>query len=50
MLDFRRPTAFCLGYRLSNHKMTRYAENVWGAWPPGPPYSYAFITDCQTVA
>jgi len=32
----QRATAFCLGYRLSKHKMTRYARN-FGAWPPWTP-------------
>jgi len=26
--DFRRVTVFCLGYRPSKHKMTRYAKNL----------------------
>ena len=32
---FRRTTIFCLGKRLSKHKMTRYANNL-GAWPLWP--------------
>jgi len=36
MFDFKQATVFSLGYRLSKHKMTRYAKN-WVAWLPGPP-------------
>ena len=35
MFDFRRAAGFCLGYRFSKHKMTRFAKN-WVACPPGP--------------
>jgi len=31
---FKRATVFCLGHRLTKHKTTRYAGNLWGAWPP----------------
>jgi len=31
--DFRRTTVFCLGCRLSKHKMTRYSKNVEGMAP-----------------
>jgi len=37
MFDFRRATLFRLGYRLSKHKMTRYANNFGGSmahWVP----------------
>jgi len=30
MFGFRRATVFCLGYRLSNHKMSRYAKYLRG--------------------
>ena len=33
MFDFTRATVFCLGYRLSKHKMTRYAKNLGGHGP-----------------
>jgi len=33
VFDFRWATVFCLGYRLSKHKMTRYAKNVGGMAP-----------------
>ena len=40
MFDFRRATVFCLGYRISKHKMTRYAKNL-GHGPLAPPgYAY----------
>ena len=32
---FRWATVFCLGYRLSKHKMTRCAKNFGRSWPPG---------------
>jgi len=35
MFDFRQITLFCLGYRLSKHKMTICSENRGGASPPG---------------
>jgi len=31
---FMQATVFCLGYRLSKHKMTRYASNLSGPLPP----------------
>jgi len=27
----------CLGRRFSKHKITRYAKNLGGPWPPKPP-------------
>ena len=36
--DFRRATIFCLGYRLSMHKMTSYAKIWVGPWPLGTPW------------
>jgi len=39
MFDFRRITIFCLGLRLSKHKMTISFKNLWGSWPP-PGYVY----------
>jgi len=35
---------FCLGRRFSKHKMTRYAKNFGGEWPPG----YDYILNLQT--
>jgi len=42
MVGFRRITLFCLGYRLSKHKMTIRFKNFFGGHcPVGPPgYSY----------
>jgi len=31
---FRLTTVFCVGYRLSKHKMTRYSKNLRRPWPP----------------
>jgi len=28
IVDFKRATVFCLGYRLSKHKTTRYVRNL----------------------
>ena len=36
MFDFRRAGVFCLGYRLSKHKMTRYAKSFGGNGLLGP--------------
>ena len=33
MFDFRRITLFCLGYRLSKHKMTICSKNLGGMAP-----------------
>jgi len=38
MFDFRRKTLFCLGYRLSKHKMTTYSLS-----PPGHPYAIGWL-------
>jgi len=38
--DLKRATVFCVGYRLSKHKMTRYAKNNGGHGPPG--YAHGF--------
>jgi len=32
-------TVFCMGYRLSNHKMTRYSKNLGGVMA-SPGYAY----------
>jgi len=43
--DFRRITLFCLGYRLSKHKMTIYAKNFGkGAWDPDPRLRYVEVS------
>jgi len=44
IVDFRRVTVFCLGYRLSKHNMTRYAKNLGGMGhgPLGTP-GYAYV-------
>ena len=34
MLDFRRATVFCLRYRLSKHKTSRYVKNLVGFMAP----------------
>ena len=36
MFDFRRATVFCMEYRFSKHKMTRYSKNFGGHDPLGP--------------
>ena len=36
MFDFRRAIAYCMGYSLSKHKMTKYAK-ILGSWPLGTP-------------
>jgi len=33
IIDFRLATVFCMGYRLSKHKMTRYYKNLGRGWP-----------------
>jgi len=38
MFDFRRIKPFSLGYRLPVHKMTISSKNLWGPWPPIPPW------------
>ena len=35
-LTLREQRYNCLGRRFSKHKMTRYAKNLGGAWPPDP--------------
>ena len=41
MVDFRRITPFCLGYRLSKHKMTIFLKNFLGAMAlPGYAYEW----------
>jgi len=42
MFDFGRITLFCLGKRLSKHKMTIFSKTLGGAWPlwPSPGYAY----------
>jgi len=45
MFDFRRITLFCLGYRLSNHKMTICSENLERHGPLAPlGYAYGSVT------
>ena len=46
MFYFRGATVFCLGYRLSKHKMTGYSKNLGSValWPlPG----YACVTHAE---
>ena len=43
MFDFMRATIFCLGYRLSKHKMTRNAKNFGRLGPLGPASGYANV-------
>ena len=47
MFEFRRTTVFYLGYRLSKHKMNRYAKNL-GAWPLGPSLATPMTSDCTS--
>jgi len=44
---FRLATAFCLEYRLSKHKMTRYFKNLRGSIVPWPPPGYACVDQVQ---
>jgi len=37
MFDFRRITLFCLGCRLSKHKMTIFSKNLADPSPRRPP-------------
>ena len=44
MFDCRRITLFCLGKRLSKHKITIFSKNFGGPWPLcSPGYTYAPI-------
>ena len=36
MFDFRRATVFCLGYRLSQLKITKYDKNLGDILPESP--------------
>jgi len=46
MFDFRLATVFCLGHRLSKHKMTRYFKNLVGMVPWDPTgYGYDWYQD-----
>ena len=42
MFDFRQKALFCLGYRLSKHKMTINSKNFGGHGPFGPPLGHAY--------
>jgi len=37
MFDFKLATVFCLGYRLSKHKITTYFKKLWGGMAPWSP-------------
>ena len=39
--DFKRATVFCLGHRLSKHKITRYTKNLWNHGLLGPTVATA---------
>jgi len=41
--DFKRTTVFCLGHRLSNHKMTRYARNFGEGMVPLNPLATPMV-------
>jgi len=43
MFDFRRITLFCLGKRLSKHKITIFSKNFGGNGPFAPP-GYVYET------
>ena len=43
---FRRITLFCLGYRLSKHKMAISSKNLGGPWPARPP-GYTYTSGCS---
>jgi len=47
MFDFKRATVFCLGYRLSKHKITICSKHFGGHDPLGPP-GYAYGLDMLT--
>jgi len=50
MFDFRRITLFCLGYRISRHKMSISSKN-WGVMAPcssGYTYACPLINECKT--
>ena len=42
ILDFRLATVFCMGYRLSKHKMTIYSKTLGGGHGPVGPPGYAY--------
>ena len=47
MFNSRRKTLFCLGYRLSKHKMTLFSKNLgaWSCWPiPGYVYGVTALS------
>jgi len=44
-IDFKRATVFCLGHRLSKHKMTRYATSLGGI-PPWPSWLRLWPRQC----
>ena len=48
MLDFRRATVFCLRYRLSKHKTSRYATNLVGFMAPFIPLATPMVCSKQT--
>ena len=50
LLDFKRASVFCLGHRLSKHKMTRYARNFFGSHGPLGPYGCPFAQNPTTVS
>ena len=43
MFDFRRTTLFCLGYRLSRHKMTICSKDLGGPWLTSLPWLLLWI-------
>ena len=46
ILYFRLTTVFCLEYRLSEHKMTRYSKNLKRPCPPGLPLIRLWTSVC----
>ena len=45
--DFKRATVFCLRHRPAKRKMTRYARNLGGPWPPWS-HGYVYVKHMWT--
>ena len=50
MFDFKRATVFCLGYRLSKPKITRYSKYLGEAMAPGYVHAIGTIYVTKTIA
>jgi len=49
LFDFKRIKLFCLGKRLSKHKMTVCSKNLGGAWPHWLPLATAMQRDASCI-